>query len=47
MTDLQAPLHFKAPYSEGEIVPEATCKSYLQVRSEGGSRFGASSSFTT
>ncbi len=35
MTDLQAPLHFKSPYSEGEIVPEATCKSYLQVRSEG------------
>jgi hypothetical protein len=40
-------LHFKSPYSEGEIVPEATCKSYLQVRSEGGGRFGASSSFTT
>ena len=28
-------LHLKALYSEGEIVSEATCKSYLQVRSEG------------
>jgi hypothetical protein len=28
-------LHLKALYAEGEIVPEATCKSYLQVRSEG------------
>lgn len=28
-------LHLKALYSEGEIAPEATCKSYLQVRAEG------------
>jgi len=28
-------LHLKALYSEGEIAPEATCKSYLQVRTEG------------
>ena len=28
-------LHLKALYSEREIVSEATCKSYLQVRSEG------------
>lgn len=28
-------LHLKALYAEGEIAPEATCKSYLQVRSEG------------
>lgn len=28
-------LHLKALYAEGEITPEATCKSYLQVRSEG------------
>lgn len=29
-------LHLKALYAEGEITPEATCKSYLQVRPEGG-----------
>ncbi len=29
-------LHLKALYSEGGIATEATCKSYLQVRSEGG-----------
>lgn len=29
-------LHLKALYSEGEIALEATCKSYLLVRSEGG-----------
>ena len=28
-------LHLKALYAEGEISPEATCKSYLQVRPEG------------
>ena len=28
-------LHLKALYAEGEIAPEATCKSYLQVRLEG------------
>lgn len=28
-------LHLKALYAEGEVSPEATCKSYLQVRSEG------------
>ncbi len=28
-------LHLKALYAEGEIAQEATCKSYLQVRSEG------------
>ena len=28
-------LHLKALYADGEIAPEATCKSYLQVRSEG------------
>ena len=31
-------LHLKALYSEGEIAAEATCKSYLQVRSEGDRR---------
>ena len=29
-------LHLKALYAEGEIVPEATCKNYLQVQSEAG-----------
>jgi len=29
-------LHLKAIYGEGEQAEEATCKSYLQVRSEGG-----------
>ena len=29
-------LHLKAIYAEGELVEEATCKDYLQVRSEGG-----------
>jgi Virulence protein len=29
-------LHVKALYAEGEQVEEATCKSYLQVRQEGG-----------
>ena len=29
-------LHLKALYAEGEIDPSATCKPYLQVRSEGG-----------
>lgn len=28
-------LHLKALYSEGEIVDQATCKEYLQVRQEG------------
>jgi hypothetical protein len=28
-------LHLKALYAEGEILLEATCKSYLQVRTEG------------
>lgn len=28
-------LHLKTLYAEGEIFPEATCKSYLQVRIEG------------
>lgn len=28
-------LHLKALYAEGEITPDATCKSYLQVRPEG------------
>lgn len=28
-------LHLKALYAEGKISPEATCKSYLQVRPEG------------
>ena len=32
-------LHLKAVYAEGEISAEATCKNYLQVRSEG-ARFG-------
>ena len=27
-------LHLKALYSDGEITPEATCQSYLQVRPE-------------
>lgn len=29
-------VHLKAIYAEGELVEEATCKSYLQVRREGG-----------
>lgn len=29
-------LHLKSIYEEGELVEEATCKEYLQVRSEGG-----------
>ena len=29
-------LHLKAIYEEGELVEAATCKNYLQVRSEGG-----------
>jgi len=29
-------LHLKAVYEEGELSEEATCKSYLQVRQEGG-----------
>lgn len=29
-------LHLKGLYAEGEIIPEATCKDDLQVRSEGG-----------
>ncbi len=29
-------LHLKAIYQEGELLPEATCKDYLQVRAEGG-----------
>ncbi len=31
-------LHLKSIYAEGEQVEEATCKSYLQVRDEGGRR---------
>lgn len=31
-------LHLKAIYAEGEQIEEATCKSYLQVRQEGGRR---------
>ena len=31
-------LHLKAIYTEGEQSEEATCKSYLQVRPEGGRR---------
>ena len=29
-------LHLKAIYEDGELVEAATCKDYLQVRSEGG-----------
>ena len=29
-------LHLKSIYAEGELAEEATCKEYLQVRSEGG-----------
>ena len=29
-------LHLKAIFAEGELAEEATCKDYLQVRSEGG-----------
>jgi hypothetical protein len=29
-------LHFKAIFSEGELMEVATCKDYLQVRFEGG-----------
>lgn len=28
-------LHLNALYAEGEIIPAATCKRYLQVRPEG------------
>lgn len=34
-TPQNIPLHLKALYEDGEIDPEATCKDYLQVRSEG------------
>lgn len=40
-------LHLKALYAEGEITAEATCKSYLQVQSEGSGRSGEVSSSTT
>jgi hypothetical protein len=30
--------HLKAPYAEGEIALEATCKEYLQVREDGAHR---------
>lgn len=29
-------LHLRAIYAEGELTESATCKDYLQVRSEGG-----------
>ncbi len=29
-------LHLRAIFAEGELAEEATCKDYLQVRSEGG-----------
>src|SRR5688572_25555639 len=29
-------LHLRAIYNEGELIEEATCKDYLQVRIEGG-----------
>ncbi len=40
-------LHTKAIYAEGELLPEATCKEYLQVREEGGRQVSAASSTTT
>lgn len=33
-------LHIKAIYAEGEVDLEATCKEFLQVRSEGGRKIG-------
>jgi len=30
-------LHLKAIFAEGKLIEAATCKDYLQVRSEGGS----------
>jgi hypothetical protein len=36
VTPQNVTLHLKAIYEEGELVETATCKDYLQVRSEGG-----------
>ena len=36
VTPQNVTLHLKAIYEEGELQEEATCKDYLQVRSEGG-----------
>jgi len=38
VTPQNVTLHLKAIYAEGEIEEAATCKEYLQVRSEGGRR---------
>ena len=35
-TPQNSTLHLKAIYQEGELLQEATCKDYLQVRAEGG-----------
>lgn len=47
VTPQNVTLHLKAVYEEGELAEGATCKDYLQVRSEGGSKFPASSDTTT
>jgi hypothetical protein len=36
VTPQNVTLHLKAIYAEGELTEAATCKEYLQVRSEGG-----------
>ncbi len=36
VTPQNVTLHLKAIYEEAELIEEATCKDYLQVRSEGG-----------
>ncbi|MCB1227778.1 MAG: virulence RhuM family protein, partial [Verrucomicrobiales bacterium] len=36
VTPQNVTLHLKAIFAEGELVEEATCKDYLQVRFEGG-----------
>src|SRR5690554_4389437 len=36
VTPQNVTLHLKAIFSEGELSGDATCKDYLQVRSEGG-----------
>jgi len=36
VTPQNVTLHLKAIYEEGELVESATCKDYLQVRTEGG-----------
>lgn len=35
-------IHIREIYKDGELTPEATCKDYLQVRSEGAGLFDGS-----